>query len=357
MQHWIDIVQRVLAIERDAVVVTVAATQGSAPREAGARMIVAANSIEGTIGGGHLEFDAIRIARDALAAPAARGNWLVRFPLAARLGQCCGGVASLLFQPVTRGEDWLRDVTARLDSDRAFALVTPIGNDSSQPHVIASDASCADARLPDAVHASARALARQREALPLLISHTSHTYLVERLAANDFRVVLFGNGHVGRALAQVLATLDCTVTWIDQREHAFASTLAANIIAIATDDPVDEVKNAPPGSMFLVMTHSHALDFELTSAILKRDDFLYFGLIGSRSKRAQFERRLAARDVATMAVERMTCPIGVGAIRSKHPGAIAVAVAAEMLALREVADAAGCAGANIAAATCIRYAN
>jgi xanthine dehydrogenase accessory factor len=107
------------------------------------------------------------------------------------------------------------------------------------------------------------------------------------------------------------------------------------VTVVPTDAPEDEVRRAARGSMFLVMTHSHALDLELTAAILARGDFAYFGLIGSTSKRAQFEHKLAARGVSRAALSRMTCPIGAAGIRSKAPGAIAVAVAAELLQLRE----------------------
>jgi xanthine/CO dehydrogenase XdhC/CoxF family maturation factor len=92
------------------------------------------------------------------------------------------------------------------------------------------------------------------------------------------------------------------------------------------------------------MTHSHALDFDIVEAALRRDDWRYLGLIGSRAKRHQFERRLEARGVAPGALPRVTCPIGRGDLKSKEPGVIAVAVAAEMLAIREAVASAACAG-------------
>jgi xanthine dehydrogenase accessory factor len=168
-----------------------------------------------------------------------------------------------------------------------------------------------------------------------LVPDGAFAWYAERVVANDFHVVVFGNGHVGRALVQVLSTLPCTVRWIDQREHDFPAVVPANTTVVATDAPEDEVADAPAGGLFLVMTHSHALDLELTSRVLARDDFAYLGLIGSTSKRAQFERRLADRGVSADALKRITCPIGIGAIRSKEPGAIAIAVAAQLLQLRE----------------------
>jgi xanthine dehydrogenase accessory factor len=160
-------------------------------------------------------------------------------------------------------------------------------------------------------------------------------WFIERLTSCDFRVLVFGNGHVGRALVQVLGTLPCAVTWIDEREDDFPPNVPPNVSVVASDAPEDEVRRAARDSMFLVMTHSHALDLELAAAILARGDFRYFGLIGSASKRAQFERCLAARGVPAASISRMTCPIGMARVPGKTPGAIAIAVAAELLQVRE----------------------
>ena len=97
------------------------------------------------------------------------------------------------------------------------------------------------------------------------------------------------------------------------------------------------MRAAPPGSYVVISTHSHALDFELVATALARDDWTYLGMIGSRAKRAQLERRLVAHGLPPEAIGRVVCPIGsvAGLPRGKEPGSIAVAVAAEMLALRE----------------------
>ncbi len=140
MNDWIAQLREVLSEESQAMVVTVAATRGSVPREAGTRMIVGARSLHGTIGGGHLEFDAIRIARGALDANESGGNWLVRFPLAARLGQCCGGVATLLFQRVSAVAEWPAELMRRRDAGDAVALVVGVG--TRLPRAGDRDAAC-----------------------------------------------------------------------------------------------------------------------------------------------------------------------------------------------------------------------
>jgi xanthine dehydrogenase accessory factor len=160
---------------------------------------------------------------------------------------------------------------------------------------------------------------------------------VQIVRADPFPVLVFGNGHVGRALIGVLGVLAAQVRWIDARDEAFPETVPTNVEVVVTDAPEEELRNAPHGAFVVITTHSHALDYTLVEAALTRADLRYIGLIGSKSKRAQFERRLAARGIASDAFARVQCPIGAraAAIRDKHPGAIAVATAAELLLVRE----------------------
>ena len=335
MTDWLAQLREILAQEPQAIVVTVAATRGSVPRATGTRMIVGMRALRGTIGGGHLEFDAIRVARDAMDADGDGAQWLVRFPLAAKLGQCCGGVATLLFQRVFAAAEWPAQLMRRRDAREPVALAVGVDAPSPAPIIITPNAILGAASLPAVVLDAVRKLLANGGGGAVLVRDGVAAWFAEAIVASDFNVLVFGNGHVGRALVQVLATLPCAVSWIDQREHDFPAVVPANASIVATDAPEDEVGAAAPASWFLVMTHSHALDFELTARILARADFAYLGLIGSAAKRAQFENRLAARGTSADALKRITCPIGIGAIRSKEPGAIAVAVAAQLLQLRE----------------------
>ncbi|WP_205505053.1 XdhC family protein, partial [Pseudomonas viridiflava] len=115
----------------------------------------------------------------------------------------------------------------------------------------------------------------------------------------------FGAGHVGRALVPLLASLPCRVRWIDSRENEFPESMPDGVVKIINDEPVDEVANLPAGSYCIVLTHNHQLDLELTAAILKRGDFGYFGLIGSRTKRVKFEHRLRERGFEPGLLQRM----------------------------------------------------
>jgi xanthine dehydrogenase accessory factor len=350
MSAWVADLARVLAEGRRAVIVTVANAAGSTPREAGATMIVASGESHGSIGGGHLELEALRIARDALAdAATPASTWIVRFPLAARLGQCCGGVATLAFTAIAPGTHaWLDTAVACVRTSTPFALATRVGGARDAPSrllVTQDDAhgSLADRVLESTAIVAARArLAAGHAGSGLVGSSDGNAplLLIDVVRPDAFPVLVFGNGHVGRALVQVLGALPARVRWIDSREADFPATVPVNVEIVATDAPEDEITHAPHGAFIVVMTHSHPLDFALIEAALERDDWRYVGLIGSRSKRAQFERRLAARGMAPESLARVVCPIGVSrGIHSKEPGAIAIAVAAEIVSTREAAAA------------------
>ncbi len=351
MADWPAELAARVARDGRAVLVTVAHATGSTPREAGAAMVVTAQDAFGSIGGGHLEFEALRIARDALGNAATPAGCLVRFPLAARLGQCCGGVATLSFVVIDaaadgRHPDWLDAVAACLRSDAPLAVVSRIGGTRALPAQLVVTEQGTTGSLGDAaLDATAVALARPRviarAAGATLVdapADAAITLLVHVVLPSDFAVLVFGNGHVGRALVQVLGVLPAKVRWIDGRDADFPASVPPGVQVVATDAPEGELAGAPRGAYVVVLTHSHALDLQLVEAALARDDWRYLGLIGSQSKRNQFARRLAARGFPPDVFTRVTCPIGAGsglAIRSKEPGAIAVAVAAEILALRE----------------------
>jgi xanthine dehydrogenase accessory factor len=234
--------------------------RGSVPRETGTRMLVAADAVAGTIGGGHLELQAIERARQRLADGAtAADDWAVA--LGPSLGQCCGGALVLRTQPLS---------TASL------------------------------AAWPE----------------PQL----------------RFFLQLYGAGHVGRAIVRLLAGIDCRVQWIDEREAEFPPGPVPSHIETVCVEPVEaEVRAAPEGAHYLVLTHSHDLDLRIIEAILRRGDFAFCGLIGSQTKRARFVHRFEQRGVPPEAIARLTCPIGVPGIVGKEPEVLAVAVVAQLL--------------------------
>jgi xanthine dehydrogenase accessory factor len=166
---------------------------------------------------------------------------------------------------------------------------------------------------------------------------TGTRWLVDAILAPRAHLILFGAGHVGAAIVRLLGDLPCRVTWVDEREDMFPDSVPANVHIEATDTPDAVVASAPAGSSFLVMTHSHALDQRLCEAILARPDAGWFGLIGSVTKRRQFEHRLRARGLASDRIDAMVCPIGVPGVTGKQPAVIAVAVVAQLLTMWEAA--------------------
>jgi xanthine dehydrogenase accessory factor len=284
MPEWLQALQQLYGAHSSgrgmpSILITVADTQGSTPRAAGTRMVVTqAGQRYDTIGGGHLEWRAIELAQAILQdanASAARKPYtpqLHRFPLGPALGQCCGGTVQLLFEKIDPGM-------------RAKAMIAGL----------------------------VQAWEQERELWP--------------------QILLFGAGHVGRALAALLGALPCRLLWIDERDDLFPAAVPGNAIIEITDDPETAVRNAAAGSYFIVMTHSHAIDQQLSERILRRGDAAWFGLIGSDTKRRLFRKRLAQRGLTEQQLAGMTCPIGILGIDNKEPSSIAVAVAAQLLQL------------------------
>ena len=280
-----------LAHGQSAILVEVREARGSAPRQAGTRMLVSAADFAGSVGGGHLEWQAIATARSMLdqaeLAPSSQ-----HYPLGPALGQCCGGAVTLGF--------------SRLDASALNAWPEP------QPR---------------------------------------------------FELQLYGAGHVGRAIVRALAPLHVRVDWIDEREEEFGGDALAPLGPLASSaslaspaslaplagpnalirtlcvDTVEaEVRNARPGAFYLVLTHQHDLDLRITEAILRRGDFAYLGLIGSKTKRQRFVHRFEQRGIAAESIARMTCPIGVPGITGKEPEVIAAAVVAQLLQVASRAE-------------------
>ena len=157
---------------------------------------------------------------------------------------------------------------------------------------------------------------------------------------------MHGGGHVGRAIATLLATLDVHCDWIDERDDAFEPTTTlgtpwpANVRRRVADGPEAEVAAAPAGAFFLVLTHDHALDFRIVEAALRRDDAGFVGMIGSKSKRERFRHRLEQRGMGDARIARMQCPVGLPGIVGKQPEVIALAVVAQLMQVAAARQAA-----------------
>lgn len=220
-----------------------------------------------TIGGGHLEFQAIHEARALLEKE--DNTRTTRYALGPALGQCCGGVVHLKFERI----------------------------------------SAADAPA-----------------------------LQQRLRANAQPLALFGGGHVGHALVNVLSTLPYNVQWVDSRDEIFPTQLPPNVVCEHSDPVHAAVADLPSGVSVLIMSFSHAEDLDVVAACLQRQrlhsDLKFVGLIGSQTKWATFRHRLETKGFTAQELAFVTCPIGVSGIAGKEPEVIAVSVAAQLLQQR-----------------------
>ncbi|WP_417034634.1 xanthine dehydrogenase accessory protein XdhC [Comamonas kerstersii] len=260
---------RAWVVQGQVCLVEVAAVQGSAPRACGAWMAVSAQGVMGTIGGGHLEWEATRLAQQWLAQGLHGVPRSHRLALGPSLGQCCGGVVELRLSAVD---------AAQLDATR------------------------------------------------------------ERLQPQRMPVALFGAGHVGHALVHALQPLPFSVHWVDSRDAMFPAAPLPHVCCEHSEPVQDAVRDLPAQSLVLVMSFSHAEDLDIVCACLRRQrergDLPFIGLIGSATKWAVFQKRLAERGFAESDIAQITCPIGLPGIPGKEPEVIAIAVAAQLLQLR-----------------------
>ena len=314
MQVW----QRLLdAIDRHgrAAMATLVAVRGSAPREAGARIIVMPDgSFTGTIGGGTLEWRAIAEAQRAMAQATPPGLSLSSIALGPELGQCCGGRVELALEVF--GAD-------RRDELKALAEAEAVGPFRTRAEIAEG--------LP------LRRDITGQSSVPIG-SASLHRGVIEEGFGEDPRALfLFGAGHVGRALVLALAPLPFAVTWIDARPDVFPALVPANCRCVHQADAPEALGAAPDGAFVLVMTHSHALDLAIVHKALAACRFGYVGLIGSASKRARFLRLLGEAGVEGTVSAALHSPIGLPGIRSKLPAVIAASVASDLLIRDEAA--------------------
>lgn len=339
MSDWLPSAIERLARGEACALITVVRAQGSTPREAGAQMLLCGEAQHGTIGGGKLEHDATERARALLASSDGDIGTTQTYNLGATLGQCCGGKIELLIERLSSAALPLLMRRSELSAqDERFIAVTALGPDSAlRRAVVTLSANTGDAIDRRAV-AEAQRILRGPERLQaprwLELEDASARILLDAEHDRGLSVVLFGAGHVGRALVQVLAPLGWPITWVETRDDAFPPDASPGVQRVATDVPEACIDEAAPRSAFLIMTHDHGLDFTLSERVLRRADYAFCGLIGSRTKREKFVHRLAARGVPLSAIERLVCPIGIPARSGKAPYEVAIAIAAQLLQVR-----------------------
>lgn len=277
--------------------IVIAAVRGSSPREVGTAMLVWNTGQSGTIGGGALEFEAATTARDL------QVDHLSNHALGPDLGQCCGGAVTLLSE--------IYDAQ-RLGELQGSVIARPAATSRPMPMSVKRQLAMArgqgirpDARLCDG-------------------------WMVEPVHQRERPVWIWGAGHVGRALVDVLAPLpEFDITWVDTAQERFPENMTQGVTRLPAREPGRMVRHAPAEAVHLILTYSHALDLEVCHQLLGHG-FHDVGLIGSATKWARFKSRLGQLGHSQEQIARITCPIGDPGL-GKHPHAIAVGVVAHML--------------------------
>jgi xanthine dehydrogenase accessory factor len=315
MTDWVAWLRETAGKEPVAMI-SILATEGSAPRGAGTRMIATADRLLGTIGGGTLEFRAVDQARAVLALPA--GSWRIQdYPLGPLLGQCCGGRVRLMVEHIDPARlDWLADAA---EGQMLQSRLTPshvgrhVGSDIALPPL------------------SARGERPE-----------TGTRFAELIGQHRRPLYLFGAGHVGQAIAAHAEKLPFRLAWFDTRP--LFETIAG--VAVIPEQAIGQcITEAPEDAAIVILTHDHALDYQLVKAALSRSPVAFVGLIGSATKRARFLTRLERDGVTIGQRARLTCPIGVEGVTGKEPEVIAIATLAQLLGLRD--DAASAQSATV----------
>ena len=161
----------------------------------------------------------------------------------------------------------------------------------------------------------------------------SVSVLLEGQRGSDARLVVFGAGHVARALMSIMGQLPWQVTWVDSRADSFPAELPANVRRYHTDDPVADVAELCGDAHVLILTHKHQLDYDLCRALLNADAACSVGLIGSQTKADRFRQRLSHRGYSEAQIDGIRCPVGRSDVPGKRPMEVAVSISAELLSL------------------------
>lgn len=281
--------QQWVALQRPALVVIVDEIKGSTPRGTGTRMLVALDAVDGTIGGGHLEWQAISLARQALMeAGRAASAWSQTFPLGPTLGQCCGGVVTLRFEPLGAAtlQAWVRP------APRFHLELHGAGHVGQALIKLLVDLDCTVRWIDE----------RADDLDELMRGAPAHALTTDRQRAAP-----------GLPDETMLANLPSHITWLP------------------TDAADQEVADAPAQACHLVLTHRHDLDLRIVTAVLQRGDFHFAGMIGSQTKRAKFHHRLRELGIPPGTLARLNCPIGLPELPGKEPAVIAISVMAQLL--------------------------
>lgn len=308
---WATKAREFASSNEKAVLVFVVRHYGSTPRDQGSWILVRPDMTYGTLGGGEVERVVEAAARDMLAGRRIWKRAYEKFMLGPDMGQCCGGGMEVVFEPISSSSlDWLDQAQQSLENQAGGFVIISWKHPEQVP----------------SVHST---LAPEN-------METAGGVHVQSLVDQRPQIVIYGAGHVARAFAAIAAQLPVRLSLVDDRPAELDQVpLAPNVSTVFMEYPVSHAETLDDRtSAVLVMTYSHALDYRLCLALLKKPELKYIGLIGSNSKGARFRRRFEMDDgLSTEEISRLVSPIGQGPVSGKEPGLIALASLNEILAV------------------------
>jgi xanthine dehydrogenase accessory factor len=286
---------------------TVVTASGSTPRHLGARMLVTGDGrVIGSVGGGRIEHEVMQRASEVTRS---RQPAVVRHHLVRDLAMCCGGSMEVAIAPAFGCRQALIAVVQSERERRPVVLETPRDGGPWRCRPL-RDGEDRSSRRP----------------------HLDGELIVE-VCGRSPRVVLFGAGHVGRAVGSLAATCGFCVIVCDEEPLPWAQQVVPSF------DPAD-AERALGGfcsdDLVLIVTRDHAVDQRILEGVLQREDLGFLGMIGSRGKVGRFRKRLLAKGVIAgpndPAWLRLAAPVGLD-IGAETPAEIAVAVVAQLVAV------------------------
>lgn len=335
MINWLNQIKKLTQSKQDFIVISVVDTKGSAPCMVGDKMIcVQDNIVYGTIGGGNLEYQAIKYALTLN-----KMITVMTYSLGAKLGQCCGGVVTLVFEFYNRIAclGWLEQALKQIQSEKDFVLAT-ILNNTVEKYIPGDKFLCIKNSEPDLISKHANNLLNNKQNIGHIKqvktdNDTLDIYYESFISSTLLPVVIFGAGHITNALIPMIINLPIKLYLIDDREQALQKYRQYNNITIIEDTSVNQ--QIPNNAYYLIMSYSHQLDFDMCLNILNSTQFSYLGLIGSNTKAHKFKTKLKQRQVDQALIDKLICPIGKKYQSAQGPSVVAISLATQILEFLE----------------------
>ncbi|WP_416653382.1 XdhC family protein [Candidatus Pseudothioglobus sp. Uisw_086] len=348
MNSWLKPVKTASALNNGFVLLTIISTKGSTPCSNGDKIVFSGSeSVFGSIGGGNLEFKALSFAGELLSLNS-NGTYLKKYPLGASLGQCCGGYVNVMFESFIQSDatnSWIETVSNLLQDNEDFIVATIVDSNSeiefSCKKFVYLDGNLSpnidDKKISSLITKSARDLLLLSDS-PTIVQFENQSGALtevcfEKVLTSEVQpVVVFGAGHISRALMPILINLPIKIYWVDDRAEQFDKYQGdTSQIDIICDDFVQSIPDLPDSSYCLVITYSHQIDFEICEKMITQNNFSYLGMIGSEIKGKKFRDRFHQKNFSEEVINKFICPIGDKQKFLKSPAAIAVTIAMDLI--------------------------